>query len=118
MQVFKAVIQFLDHLKLMKGVSLHTLRGYSTDLTSFFTFISEEKKDLPLSSVSKRAVRKYLAHLYDSKKSTRTVLRRLSALRSFYNHAMKEKWILENPTEEIESPKKEKKLPLSITYAQ
>lgn len=118
MQVFKAVVQFLDHLKLMKGVSPHTLRNYSIDLSSFFHFISEGKDDFSLNLVTKRSLRKYLAHLYDCKKSTRTVLRRLSALRSFYNHALKEKWVEESPVEEIESPRKEKKLPISITYSQ
>jgi integrase/recombinase XerC len=46
------------------------------------------------------------------------MLRRLSALRSFYKYAMREKLVSENPLEEIDSPKKEKKLPVSITYAQ
>jgi integrase/recombinase XerC len=68
--------------------------------------------------VSKRSIRRYLAHLYDHQISTRTVLRRLSALRSFYRHAIKEKWVAENPLDEIDSPKKEKRLPVSITYEQ
>jgi integrase/recombinase XerC len=45
-------------------------------------------------------------------------MRRLSALRSFFKFAMREKIASENPLEEIESPKKEKKLPVSITYGQ
>jgi integrase/recombinase XerC len=46
------------------------------------------------------------------------VLRRLSALRSFYRYAIREKIVSENPLEEIDSPNKEKKLPVSITYEQ
>jgi site-specific recombinase XerD len=79
------VDQFLSHLSLAKGVSEHTLRGYRIDLTSFFDFAG--------SDVSKRQVRRYLSSLYDKKASTRTVLRRLSALRSFFKHAMREKWV-------------------------
>ncbi|HSX26107.1 MAG TPA: tyrosine recombinase XerC [Chlamydiales bacterium] len=104
--------RFLDHLRLAKGVSEHTLRGYRIDLTSFFNFAKEE------AAISKRVVRRYLSFLYDQKLSTRTVLRRLSALRSFFKHAMREKWVEENPLEEIDSPKKEKKLPVSISYEQ
>lgn len=107
----KAVSQFLLHLEMAKGVSPHTLRGYRLDLASFFQFAAKEP-------VTKRLVRRYLASLYEKKMSVQTVLRRLSSLRSFYRHAMKEKWIEESPLEEIESPKKEKKLPISITYAQ
>jgi integrase/recombinase XerC len=111
MDYFKAVEQFLSHLNLAKGVSEHTIRGYRLDLTSFLTFVGDE-------GISKRSIRRYLASLYEKKASTRTVLRRLSALRSFYRHAMREKWVTENPLEEIESPKKEKKLPVSINYSQ
>ncbi len=111
MDFFKAVEQFLSHLNLAKGVSEHTIRGYRLDLTSFLDFVGQE-------AISKRTVRRYLGHLYEKKASTRTVLRRLSALRSFYRHAIKEKWVAENPLEEIDSPKKEKKLPVSIGYDQ
>lgn len=111
MDFFKAVEQFLSHLNLARGVSEHTLRGYRLDLTSFLNFVGDE-------GITKRSIRRYLAHLYEKQASTRTVLRRLSALRSFYRHAMREKWVTENPLEEIDSPKKEKRLPVSITYDQ
>lgn len=111
MDLFKAIEQFLNHLNLAKGVSEHTLRGYRIDLTQFSTFAGSE-------AVTKRMVRRFLAHLHEKKCSTRTILRRLSALRSFYKYALREKWIEESPLEEIDSPKKEKKLPVSITYEQ
>ncbi len=111
MDLFKAVDQFLSHLNLAKGASPHTLRAYRMDLYSFLSFAEGEE-------VSKRLIRRYLAHLHEKKASSRTVLRRLSALRSFYRHAIREKWTVENPLEEIDSPKKEKKLPVSITYSQ
>jgi integrase/recombinase XerC len=103
---------FFAHLKLSKGVSEHTLRGYSLDLHGFKNFIQDE--DL----LSKRSVRRYLAHLHETGASVRTILRRLSALRSLFKFAMREKLVSENPLEEIDSPKREKKLPVSIQYAQ
>lgn len=111
MDYFKAVDQFLAHLNLAKDVSAHTIRGYRHDLTSFLNFAGAEP-------ITKRTVRRFLAALYEKKASTRTVLRRLSALRSFYRYAIREKWVEENPLEEIDSPKKEKRLPVSITYEQ
>lgn len=108
---FNRIEQFLSHLSLAKGVSEHTVRGYRTDLTSFLNFLEGEE-------VSKRSIRRYLAHLHEKKASSRTVLRRLSALRSFYRHAIKEKWVSVNPLDEIDSPKKEKRLPVSISYEQ
>jgi len=103
--------RFLEHLRLMKGASEHTLRGYGLDFQSFGAFKGEEE-------ITKRLIRRYLAHLYEKKASNRTVLRRLSSLRSFFKYAMREKLVAENPLEEIDSPKKEKRLPVSITYDQ
>ncbi|MBF8263501.1 MAG: xerC [Parachlamydiales bacterium] len=117
MQFQQAVDRFLSHLRLSRGVSEHTLRGYSIDLKGFMGFVCE-KEPLLLQEVAKRTIRRYLAHLHEQKASVRTVLRRLSALRSFYKFAMREKLGNENPMEEIDSPKREKKLPVSIEYAQ
>lgn len=111
MEFSKAAEQYLNHLKLSKGVSEHTLRGYGLDFKFFAAFAKEEP-------ISKRLVRRYLAHLYEEKASSRTVLRRLSSLRSFFKYAMREKLVEENPLESIDSPKKEKRLPVSITYDQ
>lgn len=112
-----AVDRFLNHLEVAKGVSPHTLRGYRIDLSSFAAFAKEEEVVL-IGAVSKRLVRRYLAKLYEEKASVRTVLRRLSALRSLYKYAVREKLASENPLEEIDSPKKEKRLPVSISYEQ
>jgi integrase/recombinase XerC len=116
MDFSEAASRFLTHLRLSKGVSEHTLRGYSIDFRSFAAFIQLETNSL--SSISKRLIRRYLAHLYEKKASPRTVLRRLSALRSFYKFAIRENICRENPLEEIDSPKKEKRLPCSISYEQ
>jgi integrase/recombinase XerC len=117
MQYQETLERFLSHLRLSRGVSEHTLRGYLLDLNGFGRFVCEGEP-LMLAAISKRTIRRYLAHLHEEKASVRTVLRRLSALRSFYKFAMREKLVSENPMEEIDSPKREKKLPVSIEYAQ
>jgi integrase/recombinase XerC len=103
--------RFLSHLHLARGFSEHTIRGYRIDLHSFLSFMDKE-------TPSKRLIRRYLAHLYELGLSAKTVLRRLSALRSLYKYALKEKLVEESPIEEIESPKREKRLPISIHYEQ
>ena len=108
--------KFLGHLRLSKGVSEHTLRAYATDLTGFYTLL-KEADGLALAQVTRRHIRRYLAHLHEQKASVKTVLRRLSALRSFFKFAMREGLVQENPLEEIGSPKREKRLPISLTYA-
>lgn len=108
----EALERFLTHLQFIKRVSEHTLRNYRLDLVLFDQFLEGAQ----VATVTKRCVRRYLAHLYEKKASPRTVLRRLSSLRSFYRFLLREKIVLENPLEEIQSPKKEKRLPRSISY--
>jgi integrase/recombinase XerC len=112
------VHRFLERLKLSKDASLHTLRAYQLDLEAFAAFMQEAKTPLLVNGISKRQVRRYLAHLHEKKAATRTILRRLSSLRSFFQYALKEKIVPESPLDELEGPKKEKKLPLSISYSQ
>jgi len=107
----EAFERFLSHLQLAKGTSAHTLRAYRHDLEALAAFAKEEP-------VSKRLIRRYLAYLHEKEMSVRTVMRRISAFRSFFKFAMREKLASENPLEEIDSPKKEKRLPIAITYAQ
>ena len=105
----KATQQFLSYLSFADDASPHTIRAYRKDLTLFFQFANKEE-------VTKKLIRRYLAHLHENKASTRTILRRLSSLKSFYRHALKEKWVDSNPAEEIECPKREKRLPNNISY--
>lgn len=119
MEFSETIERFLSYLNLAKGVSEHTLRGYRLDLNSFYSFAQNEMgENGGPQNVTKRLIRRYLSHLYQKSSSTRTVLRRLSALRSFYKYAIREKLVSENPLEEIDSPKKEKRLPVSISYSQ
>jgi integrase/recombinase XerC len=109
-----AVSKFLEHLKLVKGASAHTLRAYQLDLDLFQASFEGGM----ISEVTRRSVRHYLAILHERKESTKTVLRRLSALRSFFKFAVREKFVLENPLEEIESPKRGRSLPVTISYGE
>jgi len=111
MDFLQATEQFLEHLRVARGVSEHTLRGYRTDFKSVAEFVGKKQID-------KFLIRRYLGHLHEQKAATKTVLRRLSSLRSFYKFALREKLVAASPLDEIESPKKEKKLPVSLQYAQ
>lgn len=111
----EAVDQFLRHLELAKGASPHTLRAYFLDLKAFQAFFEEP---FQLQEVSRRSVRRYLAHLHEKKASIKTIHRRLSSLRSLFKFFVRQKLIEENPLEEVSSPKKERRLPVSVDYAQ
>lgn len=101
--------KFLDHLGVVKNASEHTIRAYSIDLADFKKFEC---------TWDKKGIRQFLAHLYENKASHKTIMRKISTLRSFFKYLFKEGIIQENPMNEIDSPKKIKKLPVAITYEQ
>lgn len=110
---------FIRHLEVVKNASVHTIRNYTNDLKSFEQFLNQEKIILSsLDEVDKRLIRSFLAHLNFQKASKRTLLRRLACLRSFFKYLKREKKVVHNPMEEIDSPKLEKSLPKSLSYEQ
>lgn len=134
MEFFKAACIFLKNFVTLKNASIHSLRGYATDLNAFQKFLHEyweledptsiQFKDLtvketasfPLKQVTKQTIRRFLSHLYENQMGSKTIMRRLSSLRSFFKFARQSQWIDSNPMEDIDSPKREKKLPVSLSY--
>jgi integrase/recombinase XerC len=106
--------QFLNHLKIVKNASEHTIRNYSIDLNDFQSFI----ESLSPTEADRKTIRSFLSHLHTEKKSKRTIARKLSSLRTFFKFLHSRKMISSNPTEELETPKIDKKVPGSITYDQ
>lgn len=141
----KACYDFLEHIKVVKNASEHTVRNYAIDLNSFKEFLEREScgllqpEELPdkvhynknysqrytgkddllsFEMISRNTLRGFLAELNMNGSNKRTIVRRLSSLRSFFKYCFSHKFILINPTEEIETPKIEKKVPNFLSYEQ
>ncbi len=120
----QSAAQFLNYLKVVKNASEHTLRNYGMDLQAFIVFFKTEvvkSGDSPqifLSQIDKRAIRSYLAMLSGKQATKKTILRRLSTLRSFFKYLCKERLIEHNPLDEVGSPKLEKRIPAPLSMEQ
>jgi integrase/recombinase XerC len=101
---------FLEYLRSIKQFSAHTIRAYRADIDAFFGFMQKHRQPC-----DKYLLRKYLGQLHE-RYSRQTVLRKLASLRGFFRYAEKKKWIQRDPTEQLSSPKREKKLPIVISY--
>lgn len=140
-----ASYRFLEYLKVVKNASEHTIRNYTIDLNSFKEYLEGEwlkdfkRSDLPekisfkdpysarsilndqlldLLLIDRKTIRGFLAWLYLNKQNKRTIARRLSSLRSFFKYSHSQNLIQANPTEELDSPKLDRKLPVSLSYEQ
>jgi integrase/recombinase XerD len=105
---------FLDSLFIEKGLSKNTIKSYESDLKEFFAWCHNIHKKLP-SKLNSSSINIYLGHLFNKNIKSSSVNRKLSTLKAFYIFLYKQKLILKIPTEDIETPKIQKKLPSTLS---
>ena len=103
------VDNYLEHLLTSRGLAENSLDAYAGDLAQFLVFLRERSGDLE--SVTDQTLFLYQMHLRKQGLTSRTMARRLSALRGFFAHAADEGWIAESPAELVENPKLPRMLP-------
>ena len=94
---------FLEALSAEKGRSAKTLESYASDLRAADAAISGG-----LMTATSADIQQYLA---SQQTKASSIARRASALRGFYKFLMLEKIITENPTANLELPKRARTLP-------
>ena len=109
----KKIKLFLEFLQKDKKLSNNTLQSYKRDITQYESYINEE--NLQYLKVTKDDIKKYLENLKNIGKKTSTISRNLASIRSFYQYLVRTKKIKEDPTEGIQSPKVEKRVPSVLT---
>ncbi len=105
----KYILQFEDYLKIERNASPHTLRNYTADLKEFVEFL-EKVKVKKWEDVDFRLISFFIRELY-RKNSKRTIARKLSTLRTFFDYLIREEIVKNNPARLLSNPKLEKKIP-------
>ncbi len=122
-QLSSRVDSFIEMLLTERGAALNTRQAYWRDLADFSVWVRSNKSK-EVESATSADVKAYLKdlaqkdHEKGDKKSqitSRTVARRLSALRQFYRYLISENVVKEDPTTNIESPKQKRTLPKTLT---
>jgi integrase/recombinase XerD len=102
--------QFLHYLIVEKGLSKNTIEAYQHGLTRFLNHL-REKGIQEIREVKKFHIRGFLLVLRRKNLSTKTIVRNLVAVRTFFRFLIQEGILETNPVEELESPKVAKTLP-------
>jgi integrase/recombinase XerC len=105
------IYQFLQYLKYEKNYSAHTILSYHTDLQEFCDFLEIKENAFAPEDISPTQIRMWILALSEAKMSARTIARKISALRSFWNFLLKRSFATTNPTKKIMLPKADKPLP-------
>ena len=102
---------FLDYLTYQKRYSPHTVTSYQNDIESFFHFLYVSYPNTSLVEIVPNFIRSWLAQLKESGLTSKSINRKISALKSFFKFHLREGLLVTNPMEAIISLKMNKRLP-------
>lgn len=107
---------FSDYLQYQKNYSPHTLDNYVRDIVYFLDYCAAQKIDCHV--LTAQDIRGYLAQLYETDYTKKTVARKISAHKSFWRYLERESLVQDNPWRQIHSPKLERLLPDFLSVAE
>lgn len=108
----KYIDNYLYYNEVILGKSYNTIRSYRNDLNQFLKYLIENENIDNFNEVQIIHLRSYIKYLsYQYKSSKRTINRKISALRSFFDYLVENKIVEENIAVYINTPKFENKLP-------
>jgi integrase/recombinase XerC len=110
---------FVEHLRLNRNASVHTVSAYRSDLTQLLEFIAlhlgTTSVRLGPGDLQRDVIRAYLAELYRQKQSRSSVARKLSSLRTFVRFLRRAGWIDDDPVVLAPSPRRDHKVPAHLS---
>ena len=119
------VLQFINHLKVERNYSRHTLRAYMIDLEQFCDFLQngpvalrrrDDELRPPASldvmrTADRKKIRAFLAHVQTAGGSPRTSARKLAAIRAACKFFVRTGRMESNPAQGVRSPRLARDLP-------
>lgn len=109
--------RFADALWMERGLAPNSLAAYQSDLRLLAGWLTGAR-GRGLLAARRDDLLDYLAHLARQGHKARSSARVLSSLRQFYQHALRQGTIPEDPTARIDAPRLGRPLPKSLTEAE
>lgn len=109
----KQIKNFLEFIETDKKASQNTLQSYKRDIMQYNDYIETNK--INYLKIDEEGIREYLKYMNEIGKKSSTISRSLASIRSFYQYLLRVKKVKRNPTEGIQSPKIERRVPSVLT---
>lgn len=106
---------FLDHLRVERGLAENSISAYGRDLNRFNKFLN--LSSITLSKVTPQVMREFQNWLRAENLSQSSINRILSALRTFFRYLSAEKGIVD-PLTDLEKTRQVRRLPKALTVSQ
>ncbi|MCL2295230.1 MAG: tyrosine-type recombinase/integrase [Spirochaetes bacterium] len=108
------IAEFISYVSNVKQLSEATIKAYEKDITQFELFINAENSSLY--NPDKNTGRAYVVFMRDSGLDPSSINRKIVALRTFYDYAVKLKKVSFNPFEKVRRLRQENNLPEYFQY--
>ena len=109
----KQEAEYLEYLVISRGYSPHTVDSYQRDIDRWNDFLSSE--GIAFDDIDVKIIRNFLTaelmRLPNTGNPKRTMARRLSALRGYYDFLLMQGYVKVNSFRLVKAPKQEKRLP-------
>jgi integrase/recombinase XerC len=105
---------YLDYLRFEKRYALPTIESYASDLNFLFIFLKEQYECEGLPDIQAPMIRGWLASMKEQGHSSKSINRRISAVKSFYRFLLRKGWVNTNPAALLVAPKIAKRLPVYV----
>lgn len=107
---------FLTYLSVEKGLSKNTIESYSIDLKKFQDFLSLKNKNF--ASFTRADVVDFIETLRNKGYSISSTCRFISSIKSLCKYLIIENVIKEDPSENLQTPKRWERLPKSLSVSE
>jgi len=107
---------FFHYLQIERGLADNTLISYRRDLEKYMQFMQDDKGFSNWNKVERYDIVAYLQQMKIARKSTATISRTISSIRTFHQFLVREQMIQHDASIHIETPKSDRLLPEIITF--
>ncbi|MBO0450497.1 site-specific tyrosine recombinase XerD [Enterococcus sp. MJM12] len=111
------ITDYLHYLTIERGLSENTKKSYQRDLLQYLSFL-EKQKITDWQEVDRFTVVSFLQELKEGRKSSATIARMITSLRRFHQFLRQERITDHDPMQHIDSPKKQQKLPDTLSLGE
>lgn len=106
--------EYVYYLKVTKNLAKNTINSYQNDLSDYLDFIDKQYHFKRPDQITKQHALNYLNHLKRANLSSKSIARKLSAVKSFHHYLLSEKVCDENIFLSISQPKVTNTLPVVL----
>ncbi|WP_442946064.1 tyrosine recombinase XerC [Noviherbaspirillum sp. Root189] len=106
---------YLDHLEKQRKLSPHTVTNYQRDLLDLALMVEALPGSLAMAAVGHFHIRKFASQLHAKGLNPRSIARKLSAWRGFFEWLADQETLAANPVDGVKAPKRSKPLPKALS---